>query len=400
MRRIYEDMLDDMSALNSRALHKVLGDNSDKDMFPSSADYEYMIGFGIGELWQNSCYDEDLLNSYIDSAEYIMTQCRYIEDVSDVHLVAVGADFPKMCPKFVEAKHDDIEKYLVAELSYVICPKVYIGYNANFKNIKQIMKFIKMINRLGKMLDKFSLTFFKRNDASKFEYIIDYDNGMWFNCQAIVDCWDNRNTAEYNKTDKMFSYLYRLLLIYIPEDELIKQLFDVDGFYLFMKDAANKRLSQSWTLYKQVNKELPNPFLPKRGFVFACNKYVGKNYGGSDNWNDYAGYAAFDAHAFFNEGSLHNLNIVDKFVLQQFLESRPKVLKVAHGRTYQANASANAAWCGLLFEPMWVPMYNLHFWIQIFVGVTDDKKPTEYSEEKLLSILDDMFDCASEEEKI
>jgi hypothetical protein len=32
--------------------------------------------------------------------------------------------------------------------------------------------------------------------------------------------------------------------------------------------------------------------------------------------------------------------------------------------------------------------------------VTDDKKPTEYSEEKLLSILDDMFDCASEEEKI
>jgi hypothetical protein len=104
-------------------------------------------------------------------------------------------------------------------------------------------------------------------------------------------------------------------LIYIPEDELIKQLFDVDGFYLFMKDAANKRLSQSWTLYKQVNKELPNPFLPKRGFVSACNKYVGKNYGGSDNWNDYAGYAAFDAHAFFNEGSLHNLNIVDKFVL-------------------------------------------------------------------------------------
>jgi hypothetical protein len=82
------------------------------------------------------------------------------------------------------------------------------------------------------------------------------------------------------------------------------------------------------------------------------------------------------------------------------LESRPKVLKVAHGRTYKANASANAAWCGLLFEPMWVPMYNLHFWIQIFVGVTDDKKPTEYSEEKLLSILDDMFDCASEEEKI
>ena len=52
----------------------------------------------------------------------------------------------------------------------------------------------------------------------------------------------------------MFGYLYRLLLIYIPEDELIKQLFDVDGFYLFMKDAANKRLSQSWTLYKQVNK--------------------------------------------------------------------------------------------------------------------------------------------------
>jgi hypothetical protein len=112
-----------------------------------------------------------------------------------------------------------------------------------------------------------------------------------------------------------------------------------------------------------VNKELPNPFLPKRGFVSACNKYVGKNYGGSDNWNDYAGYAAFDAHAFFNEGSLHNLNIVDKFVLQQFLESRPKVLKVAHGRTYQANASANAAWCGILFEPMWVPKYGLHFWV-------------------------------------
>jgi hypothetical protein len=73
MRRIYEDILDDMSALDSRALHKVFGDNSDKDMFPSSADYEYMIGFGIGELWQNSCYDEDLLDSYIDSAEYIMT---------------------------------------------------------------------------------------------------------------------------------------------------------------------------------------------------------------------------------------------------------------------------------------------------------------------------------------
>ena len=65
-----------------------------------------------------------------------MSQCRYIEDVSDIHLVAVGADFPKMCQKFVEAKYDDIEKYLVAELSHVICPNVYIGYNANFKNIK------------------------------------------------------------------------------------------------------------------------------------------------------------------------------------------------------------------------------------------------------------------------
>ena len=366
----------------------MLGD--DKDMFPSSADYEYMIGFGIGELWQDSCYDDYLLDLYIDSAEYIMSQCRYIEDVSDIHLVAVGADFPKMCQKFVEAKHDDIKKYLVAELSHVICPKVYIGYNANFKNIKQIMKFIKMINRLGKMLERFSVTFFKRNDASKFEYIIDYDNG-WAKCQAIVDCWDNRKAAKYDKTDKMFSYLYRLLSIYIPEDELIKQLFDVDGFYLYMKDVANKRLSQSWTLYKQANKELPNPFLPKRGFVSACNKYVGKNYAGSDNWNDYAGYAAFDAHAFFNEGSLH-IKIVDKFVLQQFLESRPKVLKVAHGRT----ASVNAAWCGLLFEPMWVPMYNLHFWIQIFVGVTDDKEV----EEKLLSILDDMFGCVSEEEKV
>ena len=144
-------------------------------------------------------------------------------------------------------------------------------------------------------------------------------------------------------------------------------------------------------MYKQANKELPNPFLPKRGFVSACNKYVGKNYAGSDNWNDYAGYAAFDAHAFFNEVSLHNLNIVDKFVLKQFLESRPKVLNVAHGRT----ASANAAWCGLLFEPMWVPMHNLHFWVQVFVGVTDDKN----AEEKLLSILDDMFGCESEEEK-
>ena len=114
----------------------MLGDDSDKDMFPSSADYEYMIGFEIGELWQESCYDEYLLDLYIDSAEYIMNQCRYIEDVSDIHLVAVGADFPKMCQKFVEAKHDDIKKYLVAELSHVICPNVYIGYNANFKNIK------------------------------------------------------------------------------------------------------------------------------------------------------------------------------------------------------------------------------------------------------------------------
>ena len=114
----------------------MLGDDSDKDMFPSSADYEYMIGFGIGELWQDSCFDDYLLDSYIESAEYIMSQCRYIEDVSDIHLVAVGADFPKMCQKFVEAKYDDIEKYLVAELSHVICPNVYIGYNANFKNIK------------------------------------------------------------------------------------------------------------------------------------------------------------------------------------------------------------------------------------------------------------------------
>ena len=388
-------MLDDMSALDSRSSQRVLGDDTDKDMFPSPADYEYMIGFGIGELQQNSCYDNYLLDLYIDSAEYIMNQCRYIEDASDIHLVAVGADFPKMCQKFVEAKSDDIRKYLVAEISHVICPNVYIGYNANFKNIKQIMKFIKMINRLGKMLDRFSVIFFKRNDDSRFEYIIDYDNG-WTKCQAIVDCWDNRKSAKYDKTDKMFSYLYRLLSIYIPEDELIKQLFDVDGFYLYMKDVVNKRLSQSWTLYKQANKELPNPFLPKRGFVSACNKYVGKNYAGSDNWNDYAGYAAFDAHAFFNKVGLRNLNIVDKIILKQFLESRPKVLKVAHGRTYQANAGANAVWCGLLFEPMWVPMHNLHFWVQIFVGVTDDKN----AEEKLLSILDDMFGCASEEEKV
>ena len=113
--RLCEDMLDDMSALDSRASQRVLGDNSDKDMFPSSADYEYMIGFGIGELQQNSCYDEYLLDLYIESAEYIMSQCRYIEDVSDIHFVAVGADFPKMCQKFVEAKHDDIKKYLVAQ---------------------------------------------------------------------------------------------------------------------------------------------------------------------------------------------------------------------------------------------------------------------------------------------
>jgi hypothetical protein len=33
----------------------------------------------------------------------------------------------------------------------------------------------------------------------------------------------------------------------------------------------------------------------------------------------------------------------------------------------------------------------------MFVGVTDNKKPTKYSEEKLISILDDMFDCAPEE---
>jgi len=46
---------------------------------------------------------------------------------------------------------------------------------------------------------------------------------------------------------------------------------------------------------------------------------------------------------------------------------------------------------------MWVPKYGLHFWVQMFVGVTDNKKPTEYSEEKLLSILDDMFDYVPEE---
>ena len=45
------------------------------------------------------------------------------------------------------------------------------------------MRFIKMINRLGKMLDRFSVTFFKRNDASKFEYIIEYDNGWTKNAE-------------------------------------------------------------------------------------------------------------------------------------------------------------------------------------------------------------------------
>lgn len=170
--KIYEDILDDLDALQSNAAKKVadVPEEDDDAIIPSAEDYEYMMAIDVNSIIGSYTRNFNLeWERLLDRIEYVLHHVRHISDVSRLYFVSCHRAFADANSElFTYISRDDMMSMMDTEEFLIDTPKIYVAFNADFRTVRQIIAFTQALMFISKGIKKFWPIFYRRNKNWEF----------------------------------------------------------------------------------------------------------------------------------------------------------------------------------------------------------------------------------------